>query len=62
MHGNNGMTKHQVAEEYRKEYNKKQKQKRIKDRERAISSMEALAYVEPIIYAYQMKILRGEKA
>lgn len=55
----NGLTKLQVAEEYKKTYNKKQKQKKVSDREKAINSMQALAYIEPIIYKYQMKVLKG---
>lgn len=55
----NGLTKLQVAEEYKKTYNKKQKQKKASDREKAINGMQALAYIEPIIYKYQMKVLKG---
>jgi len=54
-----GLTKYQIAEEHKKIYNKKQKQKKTSDREKAINSVQALAYVEPTIYKYQMKVLKG---
>lgn len=55
----NGLTKLQVAEEYKKTYNKKQKQRKASEREKLINSGQALAYIEPILYRYQMKVLRG---
>ena len=54
-----GLTKFQIAEEHTKAFNKKQKQKKVTEREKTINSVQALAYVEPIIYKYQMRVLKG---
>lgn len=54
-----GLSKYQVAEEYKEKYNKAQKKRKTSEREKEISSRQALAYVEPILYKYQMGILRG---
>lgn len=54
-----GLSKFQVAEEYKKKYNKIQKQKKVEDRDKEINSRQALAYVEPILYKYQMNALKG---
>lgn len=50
-----GATKITIAKEYRRLHNKS-----IKKDGKKITEREALAYVEPIIFEYQKKVMKGE--
>ena len=54
---NMGLTKIGVAKEYMKDFNKKAKTKTDVKR---ININQAMEYVEPILFQYRMKQLRGE--
>lgn len=54
---NRGLTKLGVAKEYMKDHNKKAKQKKNMKR---ITIRQAFEYVEPILFRYRMKQLKGE--
>lgn len=51
-----GLNKFQVADKYRQEHNKKAKNNKEMKR---ITKYEALAYVEPIIFDYEVKGMKG---
>ena len=51
-----GLNKFQVANEYRREHNRKAKNNKEMKR---ITKYEALAYVEPIIFDYEVKGMKG---
>lgn len=54
---NKGLTKMGVVKEYMKDHNKKAKtNKEIK----RINTQQALKHVEPILFKYRMKQLKGE--
>lgn len=54
---NKGLTKMGVAKEYMKDHNKKAKEsKEIK----RITMQQAFEYVEPILFRYRIKQLKGE--
>lgn len=54
---NKGLTRLGAAKEYMKDFNKKAKDK--KDVKK-IKIQDALKYVEPILFKYRMKQLKGE--
>lgn len=51
-----GLNKFQVANEYMREHNRRAKSNKEMKR---ITKYEALAYVEPIIFDYEVKGMRG---
>ena len=52
-----GLSKFQVADEYMREHNRRAKSNKEMKR---ITKYEALAHVEPIIFDYEVKGMRGE--
>ena len=52
-----GLTRNAVAKEYMKDNNKKAKNKKEMKR---INIQQALQYVEPILFRYRMRQLKGE--
>lgn len=51
-----GLNKFQVADEYRREHNRRAKSNKEMKK---ITKYEALAYVEPIIFDYEVKGMKG---
>lgn len=54
---NMGLTRNAVAKEYMKDNNRKPKEKKEIKR---INIQQALQYVEPILFRYRMRQLKGE--
>lgn len=54
---NMGLTRNAVAKEYMKDNNRKAKEKKEIKR---INIQQALQYVEPILFRYRMRQLKGE--